>query len=60
MMAGVSKYNWGPGPDEAGPIAPVTLRGALRMLGTVGITVVGGTAFVGSVYGLKWFLDWLI
>lgn len=60
MMAGVPRYNWGPGPDEAPPRPPGTWRDfgkGLAMLAGAGGLILG---IVGAGYAAQWLLNALI
>jgi len=57
MMAGVSKYNWGPGPDDPPPMPPGTWRDFGKTLGQMALLGVGIVVVAYTLLALQWFLN---
>jgi len=57
MMAGVSRYDWGPGPDDPPPMPPGTWHDFGKALGMVALGGVGIVAAVYMLLGLQWLLN---
>lgn len=57
MMAGVSRYDWGPGPDDPPPMPPGTWHDFGKYLFAIPALVL---VLAGGLYFAQWLLNALI